>query len=48
MLPTWRQHVFIDFSKALPINKSVISNDSGDPRIQTPIPILLAHSCDYL
>lgn len=34
--------MFIDFSKTLPIDKLVISDDSGASRTQISIPILLA------
>ena len=43
----WRWCVFLDFSKALPIIKSAVSDNSEAPRPQTPFPILLAHLCDY-
>lgn len=38
--------MFIGFSKALPVGKSVIPDDSGTLRTQAPVPILLAHLCD--
>lgn len=43
----WRWCVFLEFSKALSINKSAVSDDSEAPRPQTAFPILLAHPCDY-
>ena len=45
-LPVWRRCVFVDFSKALPISKLAVSDDSEAPRPQTAFPILLAHPCD--
>lgn len=38
----------VGFSKALPVDKSVIPDDPGTLRTQAPVPILLAHLCDYL
>lgn len=39
MPPLWRWRAFIDFSKALPIDKSVIPGDAGTVGAQTPAPI---------